>query len=73
MDRWLRASARSSNAEAPRGGADLKGSLGVCDALGRRAGSAGARPGRQGGGTARGACGRIGAARRCVPVRHVAV
>jgi hypothetical protein len=36
------ASARSTNVEAPRGGADFKGSLGARDALGRRAAWAGA-------------------------------
>jgi hypothetical protein len=62
------ASARSANAEAPRGGADFKGSLSARDALGRRAASAGVWTGRQGDGTVRGTRGRIGAARRPIPV-----
>jgi hypothetical protein len=61
-DRWSWPSVRSANAEAPRGGADFKGSPGARDALGRHAASAGARPGRQGDGTARDAGGRTGAA-----------
>jgi hypothetical protein len=65
---WL-----TTNTGAPCGGPDFEGSLDACDALERRATSAGARPGHQGDGTARGARGQLGAARRRVPVRHAAV
>jgi hypothetical protein len=47
----------TTNTGAPCGGPDFEGSLDARDALGRRTISAGARPGRQGGGTAGGARG----------------